>query len=58
MACSSCRNHQHFDILTIEESESLFKGAGSFLFADLTSGQLFLSILASYLGKEKNESCS
>ena len=47
---------QHFDILTIEKSESLFKGAASFLFADLTASQLFLLILASYLGNEKSES--
>ena len=46
---------QHFDILTIEKSESLFKGAASFLFADLTASQLFLLILASYLGNEKSE---
>ena len=56
MACSSSGNHHHFDILTIEKSESLFKGAASFLFADLTAGQLFLLILASYLGNEKSES--
>ena len=51
---------QHFDILTIEKSESLFKGAASFLFADLTANQLFLLILVSYLGNEKsktNASC-
>ena len=56
MACSSSGNHHHFDILTIEKSESLFKGAASFLFADLTASQLFLLILASYLGNEKSES--
>ena len=39
MACSSSRNHQHFDTLTIEKSESLFKGEASFLFADVTAGQ-------------------
>ena len=38
MACSSSRNHQHFDTLTIEKSESLFKGEASFLFADVTEG--------------------
>ena len=42
MACSSSRNHQHFDTLTIEKSESLFKGEASFLFADVTAGQLGL----------------
>ena len=56
MTCSRSRKHHHFDILTIEKSESLFKGAASFLFADLTASQLFLLILASYLGNEKSES--
>ena len=55
MACSSSGNHHHFDILTIEKSESLFKGAASFLFADLTANQLFLLILVSYLGNEKSK---
>ena len=40
MACSSSRNHQHFDTLTNEKSESLFKGEASFLFAYVTTGQL------------------
>ena len=44
MACSSSGNHHHFDILTIEKSESLFKGAPSFLFADLTASQLFYNL--------------
>ena len=42
MTCSRSRNHQHFDTLTIEKSESLFKGEASFLFADVTAGQLVL----------------
>ena len=56
MACSSSRNHQHFDTLTIEKSESLFKGEAIFLFADVTEGQVVFLILAPYLGNEKSES--
>ena len=56
MAFSRRRNHQHFDTLTIEKSESLFKGEASFLFADVTEGQLVFLILASYLGNKKSES--